>query len=53
MKIEFGKHNILQDDVWWFELGITWQKTEWNKHKYVFSIALGFCSVYFRYGHHK
>ena len=53
MKIEFGKHQILQDDVWWFELGITWQTTQWNKHKYVFSIALGFCSVYFRYGHHK
>jgi hypothetical protein len=50
MKIEFVKHRILQDDAWWFELGITWQTTEWNKHKYLFSIALSFWSIYIRYG---
>lgn len=50
MKIELVKHQILDNDPWWFELGISWQTTEWHKKKYLITIALFFWSIYIRYG---
>jgi hypothetical protein len=50
MKLEFTKHRIIKNDPLWFELGISWQTTEWRKNKYLITIALGFWSIYIRYG---
>lgn len=49
MKIEIVKHQLVENDPWWFELGITIQTTEWNNYKYLFSLGLGFHSVYIRW----
>jgi hypothetical protein len=46
MKIKLVKHQLLENDPWWFELGITVQTREWDKHKYLFTLGFGFHSVY-------
>ena len=53
MKLEFTKHQIVKNDPWWFELGVSWQMTEWQKNKYLITIGLGFWSIYIRYGGNK
>jgi hypothetical protein len=53
MKIEFIKHQIMDNDPWWFELGISWQTTEWRSSKYLITFALGFHSIHIRYGGNK
>jgi hypothetical protein len=53
MKLEFTKHRIIKNDPWWFELGVSWQMTEWQKNKYLITIGLGFWSIYIRYGGNK
>lgn len=53
MTIQFLKHKLLENDPWWFELGLTWQTTEWHKKDYVITIGLGFWSIYIRYGGNK
>ena len=53
MKLEFIKHQILDNDPWWFELGVSWQTIEWNKNKYLITFALGFHSIYIRFGGNK
>lgn len=53
MKIELVKHQILDNDPWWFELGISWQIATWHKKKYLVTIGLCFWSIYIRYGGNK
>jgi hypothetical protein len=53
MKIEFTKHQLVKNDEWWFELGVSWQMTEWHKNKYLITIGLSFWSIYIRYGGNK
>lgn len=50
MKIELVKHQILNNDPWWFELGVSFQTTEWHKKKYLITIGLCFWSIYIRWG---
>ena len=50
MSIELIKNRILETDPWWFELGISYQTTEWHKKKYLITIGLCFWSIYIRYG---
>ena len=50
MKVEFVKHQILAKDPWWFELGVSYQTTEWHKNKKLITIALCFWSIYIRWG---
>lgn len=50
MKIEFVKHQILDNDPWWFELGVSYQTTEFHKMKYLITIGLCFWSIYIRWG---
>jgi hypothetical protein len=50
MKIGFTKHQVLNNDPWWFELGISWQTIEWNKNEHLITIGLAFWSIYIRYG---
>jgi hypothetical protein len=50
MKLELIKHQLLDKNPWWFELGISWQTTEWNKNKYLITISFAFWSIYIRYG---
>ena len=54
MKIEFVKHQILDNDPWWFELGVSYQITEFYKiNKKLITIALCFWSIYIRWGGNK
>lgn len=49
MKIEAVLNKL--DSDWWFDLGISLQKTEFHPgSKYVFAIALGIATVYIRWG---
>lgn len=50
MKIELVKHKILDNDPWWFELGVSWQTATWHKKRYLITIGLCFWSIYIRYG---
>jgi hypothetical protein len=48
MKIEFLLNRLEGD--WWFDLGISCQKTDFHPNKkMVFTIALGFATVYIRW----
>jgi hypothetical protein len=53
MKIKLVKHKIMEKDSWWFELGVSWQHSEWNKYKYLFTLGLTFWSIYIRLGKQK
>lgn len=47
MKIEFMLNKIEGD--WWFDLGISCQKTSYHEKGWVFSIALGIATIYIRW----
>lgn len=48
MKIEIYKNKL--DGDWWFDLGISCQKTDYNpRYKMVFIIALAFFSISIRW----
>lgn len=48
MKIEFEWHSY--DGLWWFDLGISYQTTEYYPDKkHVFTIALALASIYIRW----
>jgi len=47
MKIEINFNKLCGD--WWFDIGLSFQKMH-VEHKYVFTIALMFFSIYFRFG---
>ena len=50
MKLEVST-NTLDGKDWWFDLGVSCQKTNFHPDKtWLFSIALGFFTVYFRWG---
>jgi hypothetical protein len=49
MKIEITWNKL---DNWWFELGISYVKTNFNNGR-VFTLAFGFFSVYFRWTYKK
>jgi hypothetical protein len=48
MKVEIVL-NTLDHKEWWFDLGISYQKTNGSRTKQVFTIALLFFSVYVRW----
>ena len=42
--------NTLGDNDWWFDLGISIDKTEYHPtHRYVLTLGLAFFSIYFRF----
>jgi hypothetical protein len=47
MKIEFMLNKL--DEDWWFELGIGCQQVYYHQKKMVFTIALGFATIYIRW----
>lgn len=54
MKVLFCKHKMFDNDLWWFELGISWQTTRvWHGNKHIIIIALFFWSIYIQYGGNK
>lgn len=53
MTIEFCKHQMIEGNPYWFELGITCMRTDFCDHKYVLNIALCFWSIHIRWGVNK
>lgn len=53
MKIEFTKNQLMENEPYWFELGITFMKTNLNTHKYLIGIGLFFWSINIRCGRNK
>ena len=48
MEFEIAFNSL--DNEWWFDLGISIQKTNFHhKYNYVCTISLGFISLYFRF----
>ena len=47
MKVEFSKNNW--DNDYWFDLGVSLDTTKYNEYKYVFTIGLGFWTLYIRF----
>ena len=41
--------NTLDNKEWWFDIGMSYQKTHYHEKKRVFTIALVFFSVYVRW----
>jgi len=48
MKVEITL-NTLDNREWWFDLGLSYQRTQYTRTKRVFTIALIFFSVYVRW----
>lgn len=49
MNIEFSL-NTFDNEEWWFDLGISCQKTEYyHNKKMVFAIGLGIATIYIRW----
>jgi len=48
MKIEFQR-NTLDNQKWWFELGISVQQINFNKQKWLVTIGLTFFNIYIRW----
>jgi hypothetical protein len=48
MKVEISR-NKFDDSEWWFDFGISCQKTNQKKLPMVFCIALMFFSIYIRW----
>jgi hypothetical protein len=48
MIIEFH-WNTLDDNEWWFDLGIGYQNTDYYEYRKVFTIGLGIATIYFRW----
>lgn len=48
MKIEIS-WNTLDDKEWWFDLGISYQNSNYYKYKKVFTIGLGIATIYIRF----
>jgi hypothetical protein len=48
MKLEIT-YNTLDDELWWFDLGISAQKTFYEKTNYVIAIGLIFFTIYIRW----
>jgi hypothetical protein len=48
MKLEITLNEI--ENSWWFDLGISFQKTEFHHNKdYVFTLSIVFFSIYLRF----
>jgi hypothetical protein len=48
IKVETSVNRL--DDDWWFELGITWQRTPYHREfGRLFSLGLGLFTIYFRW----
>jgi hypothetical protein len=47
MEIEGGINNFEND--WWYEFGISFHRTKYNKYKRVFTISLIIYSIYIRW----
>lgn len=48
MKVEITL-NTLDNKEWWFDIGLSYQRTPYTRTKQVFTIALLFFSVYIRW----
>jgi hypothetical protein len=49
MKTEFS-WNTLDDVEWWFDIGISYQKTHYHPEKRrVLAFAIGIATIYFRW----
>jgi hypothetical protein len=48
MKVEFH-WNTLDGNEWWFDLGISYQNTDYYEYRKVFTVGLGIATIYFRW----
>jgi len=41
--------NTVDSKSWWFDLGISFQRSQYRQKNWVFTLALGFMTLYLRW----